>query len=341
MLHDVQINIEDSPGGGNLSVKLAIFLTTEGPGKFFTSAGRIAIFAGDDQTNPTMILIADSGSTKTDWVILSPGAAPGRFKSSGMNPNFMDSAEAAAELMAAFPAGLSPEEVREVHFYGAGISPATAGKVEALLRGLFPGAGAMSLESDLLGAARALQGDGKGFVAILGTGSNSCLYDGGRICRNVPSLGFILGDEGSGSAIGKDLLRDYFRGGMPGCVSEDFREYLGMDLARVIDRIYTQARPSAFCASLARFALERMDADEYASRLVDRNLEAFFGRVVGLYDGLEGLAFNAAGSVALLCKDRLMSLAAERGMRPGKVLGSPAEGLADYHSGRMSGPQRP
>ena len=159
-----------------------------------------------------MILAADSGSTKTDWALLSAGKEPVFFKSAGLNPNFADMATAPAEIRSALPAGICPEDVSGIWFYGAGVNSLTAGKMERMLRETFPSAGEISVESDMLGAARALLGRERGFVAILGTGSNSCLYDGAEICRNVPSLGFVLGDEGSGGAMGRLLLRDCLRG---------------------------------------------------------------------------------------------------------------------------------
>lgn len=278
-----------------------------------------------------MILAADSGSTKTDWALLSAGKEPVFFKSAGLNPNFADMATAPGEILSALPAGICPEDVSGICFYGAGVNPVTAGKMERMLRKTFPSAEAISVESDMLGAARALLGKEKGFVAILGTGSNSCLYDGEGICRNVPSLGFVLGDEGSGGAIGRMLLRDCLRGTMPEAFGSGFRDMLGMDAAGVIDRIYTRPRPNAFCASLARYALDRKDTDPYAAALVGGALRSFFSSVVSLYDGLDGLAFNAVGTVARLCEKELMSLATEWGMKPGKVLGSPIEGLAAFH----------
>ena len=278
-----------------------------------------------------MILAADSGSTKTDWALLSAGKEPVFFKSAGLNPNFADMATAPGEILSALPAGICPEDVSGICFYGAGVNPVTAGKMERMLRTTFPSAEAISVESDMLGAARALLGKEKGFVAILGTGSNSCLYDGEGICRNVPSLGFVLGDEGSGGAIGRMLLRDCLRGTMPEAFGSGFRDMLGMDAAGVIDRIYTRPRPNAFCASLARYALDRKDTDPYAAALVGGALRSFFSSVVSLYDGLDGLAFNAVGTVARLCEKELMSLATEWGMKPGKVLGSPIEGLAAFH----------
>lgn len=278
-----------------------------------------------------MILAADSGSTKTDWALLSAGKEPVFFKSAGLNPNFADMATAPGEILSALPAGICPEDVSGIWFYGAGVHSLTAGKIEHMLRETFPSAGEISVESDMLGAARALLGNEKGFVAILGTGSNSCLYDGEGICRNVPSLGFVLGDEGSGGAIGRMLLRDCLRGTMPEAFGSGFRDMLGMDAAGVIDRIYTRPRPNAFCASLARYALDRKDTDPYAAALVGGALRSFFSSVVSLYDGLDGLAFNAVGTVARLCEKELMSLATEWGMKPGKVLGSPIEGLAAFH----------
>ncbi|MEJ7663924.1 MAG: hypothetical protein WKG07_32530 [Hymenobacter sp.] len=162
-----------------------------------------------------MLLLADSGSTKCSWCLLADNQPPLTFTTEGYNPYFLDTPAIAASLRAALPAGLVPGAVRAVHFYGAGVlSPAHAEVVAGALRQVFPAAAAHVAE-DLLAAARALLGRRPGFVAILGTGTNSGLYDGEKITQVVESLGYSLGDEGSGTYIGREVLRDYLRGRLP------------------------------------------------------------------------------------------------------------------------------
>lgn len=173
------------------------------------------------------ILIADSGSTKTDWVVVERGA-DGRlshehWQTQGLNPVLMSDGAMSGvlhdELLPQVP-GLK-EEVREVFFYGAGVRPDMVQRMEQVLAGVFR-AGVAHAASDLLGAARALCGHGEGIACILGTGANSCLFDGEQIVANTPALGFILGDEGGGAALGKRFLNAIFKGLLPARLRDEY-----------------------------------------------------------------------------------------------------------------------
>lgn len=151
-----------------------------------------------------MILIADSGSTKTDWACTSEnGGNVIRFKSLGYNPNYISGEEIRNDILANLPAGFPVKDVKEVYFYGAGVSELEYGFMQDVLKSVFVAAETVFVAMDLLGAARALLGQESGFAAILGTGCNTCLYNGEEVTLNIDSLGFILGDEGSGGYIGK------------------------------------------------------------------------------------------------------------------------------------------
>lgn len=282
-----------------------------------------------------MKLIADSGSTKTDWAV-SDGGRVTYFKSSGRNPNYVGREEMMADLSNSFPESLSPEGVTELYFYGAGVSEANAAALEAMFRDFFPSLVRVEIASDMLGAARALLGCEAGCAAVLGTGANSCLYDGSVITMNVPSLGFVLGDEGSAAYIGKTALRDYMRRTMPPSLRDSFRSHLGMSDAQIISRIYTQPKANSFCGSVCNFITEHQTSSEYCRKLLTDSFRSFFRNMICLYPHHSDYSLNCVGSLALVCRDILASVAAEFGMVLGKTIQAPISGLVEYHRERVT-----
>jgi len=281
-----------------------------------------------------MILIADSGSTKTDWACVAEGG--GRriaFTSQGYNPNYISQEEMREDIVRSLPAGFPRGEVRSIYFYGAGVTELQYGFVRSALHAVFPAAAEIFVAMDLLAAARALLGRRAGFAAILGTGTNSCLYDGARIVRNIDSLGFILGDEGSGGYLGKRLISDFIRGEMP----EEARRLTAAELRltgdELIDRIYTQPFPNRFCAQYSRFIGRNLSADPYFRDLVCDSFRAFFRNIVSRYPDYRTCRFNCVGSVGYAFRDILKDVAGEFGMETGRMLQAPMEGLIDYHTG--------
>lgn len=282
-----------------------------------------------------MILIADSGSTKTDWMCVSEdGNRRICFTSQGYNPNYITQEQMREDIFHALPAGFPREEVREIHFYGAGVTELQYDFVRSTLRADFPNAEPISVAMDLLAAARALLGRGSGFAAILGTGTNSCLYDGERITLNIDSLGFILGDEGSGGYLGKRLIRDFIRGDMPEEVRRLTAAELGLSGDELIDRIYTRPFPNRFCAQYSRFVGKNLHTDPYFHQLVADSFRDFFRNIVSHYPDYRSYRFNCVGSVGYAYRDLLLSVAGEFGMAPGRIIRAPMEGLIDYHTNR-------
>ena len=282
-----------------------------------------------------MILIADSGSTKTDWMCVSEdGNRRICFTSQGYNPNYITQEQMREDILHALPAGFPREAIREIHFYGAGVTELQYGFVRSVLRGIFPNAEPIAVAMDLLAAARALLGRGSGFAAILGTGTNSCLYDGERITLNIDSLGFILGDEGSGGYLGKRLIRDFIRGDMPEEVRRLTAAELGLSGDELIDRIYTRPFPNRFCAQYSRFVGKNLHTDPYFHQLVTDSFRDFFRNIVSHYPDYRRYRFNCVGSVGYAYRDLLTSVAGEFGMAPGRIIRAPMEGLIDYHTNR-------
>ena len=278
-----------------------------------------------------MLLIADSGSTTCRWALLAVGQ-PRYFRTEGYNPYFWDTPAIAASLARGVPAGVRQAPIGAIHYYGSGVlSPAKAAVVAAALREVFPQARQVHVAEDLLAAARALLGQEAGFAAILGTGTNSCLYDGQRITQVVESLGYSLGDEGSGTSIGRRVLRDYLRGRLPPALAAQLQaEYQLGEVSEVLDRLYNQPRPNRFLAGFARFAGKHLH-EPYCQDVVTQAFEAFFEQIVTHYPGYQRHPFNCVGSVGYHFRAALAGVARRHGMAVGQILREPIEALVRYH----------
>lgn len=279
-----------------------------------------------------MKLIADSGSTKTDWAFLQADGFCIRFTSAGYNPNYITQEYMIQDILSALPPELDAKSVREINFYGAGVTELQFGFIRETLLKVFPLAGSISVAMDLLGAARALLGHKPGFAVILGTGTNSCLYDGESVVQNIDSLGFILGDEGSGAYIGKRLICDYIRGNIPVSVHRQVKEYIGLSGDELIDQIYTKPFPNRFCAQYSRFVGENLYEDAYFYSLVKDAFDALFRNIITHYPHYQTYELNCVGSVACHFKSLLTEVAEEYQMKMGEVLCYPMEGLINFHS---------
>lgn len=281
-----------------------------------------------------MILIADGGSTKCNWCQLDDAQNRAYFNTEGYNPDFMDTAAIVASLTRNLPDTLPRDQVREVHFYGAGVSSAQKAEViAAALRQLFSRA-KVTVTEDLLAAARALLGRQPGFAAILGTGTNSCLYDGEKITYNVDSLGYFLGDEGSGSFFGKRLLRDYLRGLLPDGLQEIFKETYSLGSRNdILNQLYNQPLPNRYLASFAKFAYDYNNVS-YCRDIVLEGFEAFFRNLVLHYPRYQDYTFNCVGSVGYNFRDVLAQVARGHGMEVGKIIRSPIDDLVTFHEER-------
>jgi N-acetylglucosamine kinase-like BadF-type ATPase len=201
-----------------------------------------------------MILIADSGSTKTTWCVLDKNSKF-LFHTEGYNPFLVKADYIIDSLNKNLPADINRASIDRIYFYGSGCIGDKVSIIQDALSTVFINA-KVQVESDLVAAARALLKGNKGFAAILGTGTNSCLYDGKSIIHNISSLGYILGDEGSGSYIGKKLLIDFMRGKLPLVLEESFRKTYSLTQNEILDRIYRQPLPNRFCAGFTKFLKE-------------------------------------------------------------------------------------
>lgn len=276
-----------------------------------------------------MILIADSGSTKTDWCLADQGKTIERFTTSGINPYFQNAEEITAVIRNDFDTRLASHPIDEIFFYGAGCAnPEKNSIVEGVLRQFrdVP----VHIQSDLLGVARSLCGHAPGIACILGTGSNSCFYDGNKIIENISPLGFILGDEGSGAYLGKILVGDLLKKQLPHDLSEKFYRETGLDTPAILERVYRQPFPNRFLASLSPFLLQHIEEPEIYD-LVYNGFQEFFTRNVMLYD-YEDRDIHFVGSIAFHYKEVLRHAAENLGLYLGSVEISPMEGLVRYHN---------
>ena len=276
-----------------------------------------------------MILIADSGSTKTDWCLVDNGVLVKQIFTKGTNPFFQTEDEISAEVSENLLPYLDTAKVDAVWFYGAGCAFPEKNEIvrAAIARHLdVP----IEVGSDLLGAARGLCGRQPGIACILGTGSNSCFYDGKEIVSNVLPLGFILGDEGSGAVLGKMLVGDVLKNQLPAALKEEFLSRYELTPAIILERVYKKPFPNRFLASLSPFLVEHLDVPEIHT-LVLNGFKAFFDRNVKQYD-YKQYPVHLIGSLAYYYRSVLQEAAEQTGVRLGTIKQSPMEGLISYHS---------
>lgn len=282
----------------------------------------------DFMNTSSPILIADAGSTKTDWALLSPDGGVSLISTQGINPFMLTAAQISGILQAELLPGMPGSEPSAVHFYGAGCAGAGIAVVEEALRGLFSAA-ELHVASDLLGAARALCGHGDGIACILGTGSNSCLFLDGEIRANVSPLGFILGDEGSGAVLGRRLVGDVLKRQLPEEICQAFQEEYKLTAADIIQRVYRSPLPNRFLASFAPFLLRHRHVPAVQT-LLEEEFKRFFRRNVCAY-GRPDLPVNFAGSIARHFQTEVFAAARSLGLQPGRVEAAPMEALIEYH----------
>lgn len=279
-----------------------------------------------------MKLIADSGSTKVAWrAILNDGSVRA-IETEGINPVFMED----AQITNIFTEKLVPEVgngVDEVFFYGAGVvGGEVSAKLERCFQNVFPGCVCTAV-SDVLAAARALCGHKPGIACILGTGSNSCFYDGKDIAQNVKAGGFILGDEASGAYLGKRLISDFIKGLLPEAIEKEFVKRYHLDYMGIVQKVYREPLPSRFLASFSPFINEFRNHPHMAN-LIKSSFEEFLRRNIVHYD-YRSYPVNFVGSIAFYYKDLLEKAVSSAGMRMGKVLKGPIDGLVEYHKEEM------
>lgn len=275
-----------------------------------------------------MFIIADSGGTKTAWRAVYENGRIEAAMTEGLNPTGLDKDTIQEAVRKAIPE-LNPEGrlVDEIFFYGAGlISPESAAPIASVLETWCPMA-SLHFHSDLLAAARALFGNENGVVAIMGTGSNSCLYENGEIVRNIHPGGFILGDEGSGASLGRAFLADFIKGMLPPAIEKDFMKEYGLDYHKIVHKVYKEPAASAFLASLAPFILRHKE-DRHINEMIRSSLEAFVRRSLSRYGRTD---IGVAGSFGCACREFLCDIGKAHDLNFIKFIESPIDGLVKHH----------
>lgn len=271
-----------------------------------------------------MTLTADSGSTKTTWIV-NDETGQTTFHTQGLNPFHQTTDEMrhiiAEELLTqdGFPAA---GDVGEVHFFGAGCTAEKAPALKAILWELFRGAEDIEVGSDMLGAARALCGQNEGIACILGTGANSCLYDGHTIVSNVSPMGYILGDEGSGAVLGKTFVNILYKG-THARMRQTFENETGLTAATIIQHVYREPMPNRFLASLAPFIHRHID-EPWVEEMVTECFRLFFRRNVVHYQRPD-LPCSFVGSIAFHFEKQLRQAADDEGFTIGRIMKEPLE----------------
>ena len=277
-----------------------------------------------------MIIIADSGSTKTDWCVVNQGAPVKRITTEGTNPFFQTEEEISLVVKDKLMPHLEGLKIDAVYFYGAGCAfPEKNAIVEQAIARHIPDAH-IEIGSDLLAAARSLCGHKPGIACIMGTGSNSCYYDGKEIVDNISPLGYILGDEGSGAVLGKLLVGDCLKNQLTPELKEKFLKRFDLTPKEILDRVYKKPFPNRFLASVSPFLIENTE-EPCIHRIVLNGFKNFFTRNVMQYD-YKNVKVHFIGSIAYYYKEVLEEAANALQIELGTIIKSPMDGLVEYHS---------
>jgi glucosamine kinase len=276
-----------------------------------------------------MILIADSGGSKIDWRMIHRDGTITQANCAGFNPYYQPIGDLKKNIEDVLLPNIK-EEVTKIFFYGTGVSSEKNQKViHDAFQEYFKRA-RLEVGWDLLAAARALCGDEPGIACILGTGSNSCQYDGVKIVDNVSNLGWILADEGSGTNIGKRLVFDYFRKNMPEKLAEQFHQRFPWSREEVLEKVYQQEKPSAFLASFAKFVFQHLK-EPYCYKLMYQSFSDFYENNVMKYENFRSMKVHFTGSIGFYFSDVLRQVANDKGIIVKNILEGPISGLALYH----------
>lgn len=276
-------------------------------------------------------LIADSGSTKCEWRLLQDGTKAKKIMTLGISPYFLNQEQITALLQKELIPKLKEVVVDEVYYYGTGLGSADNVKlVKAALKQLFRGAH-IEVTHDLLGAARALCQKEKGIACILGTGSNSCYYNGSKIVKNSPGLGYVLGDEGSGTYLGKKVIQYFLYNTFDEDLMARFVARFETNQAEILENVYKKPLPNRYLASYAIFLAENR-GHYMIENIIEDGLNDFFFTHLYKYRESWTLPIHFAGSVAFGFKDVLKDLCATYELEMGRILKNPMDGLVTYHS---------
>lgn len=280
-----------------------------------------------------MILIADSGSTKTDWCVCNGTDKLCIINTQGINPYHQSIDDIKTIICTEFIpqiANISKESITEIYYYGAGCATEIkCNIIKDILAEHFTNA-RINVASDLLGAARALCKNSEGIACVIGTGSNSCLYDGKNIADNIPSLGYILGDEGSSVALGRRLLSDCFKRQLPANVANEFMSEYDLTMESVLENIYKKPLANRYMAQFTPFIAKHREIPQVHNILISCFTDFFKRNVIAYHK--PWLPVHFVGSVATVFSEELIETANSLGMKAGQFIQNPIDGIVSYHT---------
>lgn len=279
-----------------------------------------------------MILIADSGSTKTAWCLISGNQRVKDITTKGINPFYQTEEEIEAELKNTLCQEIGGEnKINSVYFYGAGCADSQINnKLAKTLQQVLKSDKA-EVSSDMLGAARGIFKHQKGIACIMGTGSNSAYYDGNEIVKSIPAGGFIIGDEGSGAVLGKTLIADYIKNQMPENILAEFKKFYNGTYLDVVNHVYKQPFPNRWLANFTKFMYEKRE-DDYIHNMIVNSFTLFFNRNIKQFDSWKDMEVGFVGSIAYYFEKELKEAAQKCEITISDIYQNPIEGLIEYHS---------
>lgn len=278
-----------------------------------------------------MKLIADSGSTKTTWVLIDNNKVIKTISTPGYNPYYYDTNSLTKSLKNELYSELKDIDITEIHYYGSGCSTETnCSIISNSLLTIFKNANII-VNHDLYGAAVALLQNREGIACILGTGSNSCLWDGKQIIGNVPSTGYLLGDEGSGTYIGMKILKGILEEKAPAQIIEKFHQIENTNLEIILKKIYGTKEPNRYISTISKFAGDNID-NMWIKQTVEQVFTDFIDNHISYYNNYQEIDVSFTGSVAHFFKNELFNACKKRSVTPGIILKNPIEGLIKFHT---------
>jgi N-acetylglucosamine kinase-like BadF-type ATPase len=275
-------------------------------------------------------LIADSGATKAEWCLMK-GKKRKIFFTTGISPYLMTTEQIIKLLNKELKSAIKKEAIAEIHYYGTGCGNSENVKnIRKALKEVFPSARKINVDTDITGAARAVCGHSKGIACILGTGSNACFYNGKRIAKSSPGLGYVLGDEGSGAYMGRKVIQHFLYNTFEGDLMTRFDNKFKTNRMEILDHVYRQPLPNKYMASFALFLSENRGHYMIENIIEDSFNDFFFNHIYKFKESWK-YPVNFVGGVSFAFKDVLKELCKGYGLQLGKIMKNPMEGLVEYH----------
>ena len=283
-----------------------------------------------------MILIADGGSTKADWIALDSNKKEiFRVRTLGLNPAVVAQEELTNRIVNMFQLINIKDEVEQIHFYGAGCgTPKPVAILKDVMSAIFTNA-TITISEDMLAAVYAASGNEPAIVCILGTGSNSCYFDGEKMHMKVASLGYSVMDEASGNYFGKQLIRDFYYDKMPKRISQEFNNQFNLDADYIKFNLYRQPNPNMYLASFAKFMFEFKD-DKYIKKIIKKGFQEFFKFRILPFNSAEETPVYFIGSIAFYFRDILEKIAKKNGLRVTDIIQRPIDNLLEFHRNHIN-----